>query len=109
MSVPTSRWLIDATLSAYRTSTGSSTVTMWTGFVPLMCSIMADSVVVLPEPVGPVTRIKPRCSSAICRTASGRPTSANVGPPKLRRRRTMLVDPRWWKTFVRNRPTSFTE
>ena len=109
MSVPTSRWLIDATLSAYRTSTGSSTVTMWTAFVSLMCSIMAESVVVFPEPVGPVTSTSPRCSSAICRTASGSPTSSNVGPPKLRRRRTMLVEPRWWKTLVRNRPTSFTE
>jgi hypothetical protein len=37
-----------------------------------MCSIIAASVVDLPEPVVPVTRIRPRCSLAIDSTTFGR-------------------------------------
>jgi hypothetical protein len=64
VSLPISRWLIDAIASRWSTSIGSSIVTMWTGFVSLMWPIIAARVVVLPDPVGPVTRINPRCSSA---------------------------------------------
>ena len=57
-------------------------VTMWTGLGLLMWSIMAASVVVLPEPVGPVTSTRPRGSSAI---SGPRPAARppRTGPPKL--------------------------
>ena len=51
---------------------GSSIVTMWHSRVRLMWSIIAASVVVFPQPVGPVTSTRPRDSSASRRTASGR-------------------------------------
>ena len=44
----------------------------------LMWSTMAASVVVFPEPVGPVTSTKPRCSSANLVTTGGRPSSVAV-------------------------------
>ena len=70
---------------------------------------MAARVVVLPEPVGPVTRINPRCSSASLRTASGSPISWNEGPPNRSFRRTIEIEPRCRKTFARKRPTFATE
>ena len=44
---------------------------MWQRRDALMWPIIAAHVVVLPDPVGPVTRTSPRCSSAILRTAGG--------------------------------------
>src|SRR5207247_2383382 len=70
---------------------------------------MAARVVVLPEPVGPVTRINPRCSSASLRTASGSPISWNEGPPNRSFRRTIEIEPRCRNTFARKRPTFATE
>ena len=64
VSKPTSRWSTAANSSRWRYSIGSSMVTMWQGLVRLMWSIIVASVVVLPEPVGPVTSTRPRCSSA---------------------------------------------
>ena len=58
-------------------SIGSSTVTMWSARVRLTRSISAASVVDLPEPVGPVTRTRPRGSWAKCATLSGTPSSAS--------------------------------
>ena len=46
-----------------------------------MWSIIAASVVVLPEPVGPVTSTSPRFSSARRRTTGGRPSSSIGGMP----------------------------
>ena len=43
---------------------GSSIVTMWTSRLLLTWSTMPASVVVLPEPVGPVTSTRPRGSIA---------------------------------------------
>ena len=63
MSRPISRWLMIDFLSLCRTSIGSSMVTMWRRIVRLMWSIIAASVVVLPEPVVPVTSTRPRGSS----------------------------------------------
>src|SRR3954466_11565588 len=70
---------------------------------------MAARVVVLPDPVGPVTRISPRCSSASVRTTSGSPISSNDGPPKRSFRSTIDTEPRCRKTFARKRPTLATE
>ena len=78
VSDPTSRWLMTERLSACRNSIGSSMVTMWRAAVVLTWSTMAASVVDFPEPVVPVTSTIPRGSSAMSRTASGRPSSAIV-------------------------------
>jgi hypothetical protein len=58
---------------------GSSMVITLAERVWLMWSIMAASVVVLPDPVGPVTRIMPRGSSARRVTIGGRPNDYVVG------------------------------
>ena len=49
---------------------------MWTGRVALMWSIIAASVVDLPEPVGPVTSTRPRGRSARNLHTFGRPSSS---------------------------------
>ena len=55
---------------------GSSIVMMWLSRVALMVSSIEASVVVFPEPVGPVTRMRPRGVSRSERTAGGRPISS---------------------------------
>ena len=62
---------------------GSSTVTMWTSLLLLMWSTMPDSVVVLPEPVGPVTSTSPRGSMARLASTGGRPSSPSGVAPTL--------------------------
>ena len=64
VSMPTSRWLITERRSRWTNSIGSSIVTMCAARVELMWSIIAASVVDLPEPVVPVTQHDPRSSSA---------------------------------------------
>ena len=59
-SGPISRWLTMQRLCRWRNSIGSSMVMMWSSRVRLISSITAASVVDLPEPVGPVTRTRPR-------------------------------------------------
>ena len=68
---------------------------------------MAARVVVFPDPVGPVTRTSPRCSSASCRTTGGNPSSSNEGLPIRTSRSTRLTDPRCRNTFTRKRATPF--
>ena len=58
-------------LSRCKNSIGSSMVIMCSAFVELMRSIIAASVVDLPEPVTPVTRIKPRGMSQTFRSGRG--------------------------------------
>ena len=55
------------------TRSGSSMVMMWPRAGLVDESSMQASVVVLPEPVGPVTRTRPRGRSSSSRTAGGRP------------------------------------
>jgi hypothetical protein len=104
-STPTSRWLTAAIRSGCRTSIGSSIVTMWQGRVALIRSIIADSVVVFPEPVGPVTRTSPRGRSARSSTINGSPSSSAEGEPMRTSRMTRLIEPRCRNTFTRKRPT----
>src|SRR3954468_13302767 len=59
-SEPISRWLTMHFLCEWRNSIGSSTVMMCSSRDSLIASIMAASEVDLPEPVGPVTRTRPR-------------------------------------------------
>ena len=108
VSTPTSRWLTVASRSGCRTSMGSSMVRMCTGLVALMWSIIAARVVVLPEPVGPVTRIRPRGSSDSWRTTGGRPSSSNEGLPDADEPADEGVMPRWRKALTRNRPRPST-
>ena len=64
--------------SLCRYSIGSSIVTMCRALVSLMWSMIAASVVDLPEPVVPVSRIRPRSSSAISPITGGSPSSSIV-------------------------------
>src|SRR5579871_2917729 len=65
-------------LSRWRNSIGSSMVMRWSARLALMRSIIAASVVDLPEPVVPVTRTRPRCSSQILLMTLGRLSSSTV-------------------------------
>ena len=60
MSEPSSRWLTTQFLCVCRNSIGSSIVRMCSCLVMLIRSIIVASVVDFPEPVGPVTRMRPR-------------------------------------------------
>src|SRR5215203_3363836 len=76
VSCPTSRWLTIELRSGCRNSIGSSIVTMCLCIVRFMWSIIAASVVDLPEPVVPVSRTIPRSSSASCRMTGGSESSS---------------------------------
>ena len=75
---PISRWLIRQFLRMCTNSIGSSMVRMWPFSRVLMSSIIAASVVDLPEPVLPVTRIRPLLTLHRLRTASGSFSSSAV-------------------------------
>ncbi len=88
---------------------GSSTVTMWTSLLRLMWSTMPDRVVVLPEPVGPVTSTRPRGSIARLASTAGSPSSCSGVAPTLTWRNTRPAEPRLRKALTRNRPTPVRE
>ena len=75
----TSRWEMMLFLSLYRNSIGSSMVTMFDEVCSLIWSIMEARVVDLPEPVVPVTRIRPRLRRERSRMTSGRPSCSKAG------------------------------
>ena len=77
-SAPISRWLTMQLLCRCRNSIGSSIVMMWSFRVRLISSIIAASVVDLPEPVGPVTRTRPRGFFVSSMRLAGRPSSSSV-------------------------------
>ena len=105
----TSRWLIIDSASRCMTSIGSSMVTMWHSRWVLMWSTIPARVVVLPEPVGPVTSTRPRGSSASELITAGTPRSASGIAPTETRRNTRPTDPRAWKALTRKRPSPDTE
>ena len=76
-------------------SIGSSTVMMWRSRCWLMWSIIEASVVLLPLPVVPVTRTRPRCSSAMRSTTGGRLSSRIVRTRGGITRSAMPTSPRW--------------
>jgi hypothetical protein len=88
---------------------GSSMVMMWHSRVVLMWSIMAARVVVFPDPVGPVTRTRPRCSRARRPTTSGTPSSPKLAAEVRTSRKTRATEPRCRKALARNRPMPGTE
>ena len=71
VSVPTSRWFTIESLCGCRYSIGSSIVMMWQRCSLLILSIIAASVVLLPEPVGPVTSTSPLGFCASSATIGG--------------------------------------
>ncbi len=87
-------------------STGSSIVMMWKARVRLIQSMSAASVVDLPEPVGPVTRMSPRGSRATFATTGGRPSSSTVRTFGGIIRRTAPEPCSCRKTLTRKRATS---
>ncbi len=90
--------------STWRISIGSSIVTMCWFRERLILSTIAASVVDLPEPVAPVTRIRPRCSSASFSTPIGRPSFSNDGTSNGTWRKANEMAPRWRNPLTRKRP-----
>ena len=80
-------------------------VTMCLGIVWLTKLIMEASVVDLPLPVVPVTRIMPRSSRASVPMTSGKPRSSNLGTPNGMQRMTIETEPRCLNALTRKRPT----
>jgi hypothetical protein len=95
VSVPISRWFTMARRSSNTNSIGSSMVTMFTARVRLTWSIIAAAVVVLPDPVGPVTSTRPLTSLARTSTTGGTPSWSKPGTSDGTLRRTMAIVPRW--------------
>jgi hypothetical protein len=71
--------------------------------VRLIWSIMAASVVDLPDPVVPVRRMMPRSSSARREMTAGRPRSSTVRISNGMARMTSETEPRWRKALTRKR------
>ncbi len=78
-SLPSSRWQNVLVLCGWTNSMGSSSVTMWPGSFSLNSLSSAASVVVLPEPVAPVTRMRPVFSAVILSKMGGRLSASTVG------------------------------
>ena len=70
-------------------SIGSSSVTMWISFCWFSSLSIAASVVVLPEPVAPVTKMSPVFSLIISRKTGCSPSLSMVGITELSFRMTM--------------------
>ena len=102
VSMPTSRWLMIELRSGCRNSIGSSIVTMCLCIVRFMWSIIAASVVDLPEPVVPVSRMIPRSSSASCGDGGRLSSSTDLMLTGIARM-TSEMEPRWRKALTRKR------
>ena len=81
-------------------------VRMCSARVSLIRSMIAASVVDLPDPVGPVTSTMPLFRAAVSDTALGRLSSAIVGMVGAMTRITIAKVPRWRKTLTRKRARS---
>ena len=78
-------------------------VRMWHGRRRLTRSTIAAQVVLLPDPVGPVTMTRPRRTSDQPVTVSGSPSWSACGAEGTARK-TNDADPRWEKAETRKRP-----
>ena len=94
--------------SVCRYSIGSSIVTMCRDLLTLTWSIIAASVVDLPEPVVPVRRISPRSSSAISVITGGRPSWSTVRTSNGITRATIEIEPCWRKALTLKRASCGT-
>ena len=108
VSVPISRWLTTQLLCWCRNSIGSSSVMMCSWRSVLILSIIAASVVDLPEPVGPVTSTRPRGLLHSSSITGGRPSSSNVRILNGMVRKTAPTAPFCMKTLARKRHRFFT-
>ena len=97
-SAPISRWLTMHFLWRCRNSIGSSIVRMCSSRSLLIMSSIAASVVVLPEPVGPVTRTKPRGLRVNSSRTGGSPSASRLWISCGMWRKAALIAPRWKKT-----------
>ncbi len=104
-SRPTSRWLTTDFLLLNRNSIGSSMVRMWPVACWLRHSSIEASVVLLPVPVAPTIRIRPRFSSTSVDSIGGRPSESSAGMSKGMQRNTAAIVPRWRKADMRKLPT----
>ena len=102
---PISRWLMRQFLRGCTNSIGSSMVRMWPFSRVLMSSIMAASVVDLPEPVLPVTSIRPLLTLQRLRTASGSFSSSAVRALEGMTRKTPPMPFNCRMTLTRKRAT----
>ena len=98
-------------LSTLHTIDAAETVGRMIEFFPpekqeVIRSIMAASVVVFPEPVAPVTRIRPRCSFASFCTPGGRFSCSKVGTVFGMTRNAKEIAPRWRYALTRKRGRS---
>ncbi len=109
LSRPISRWETADVLWWCTYSTGSSMVRMCAALVSLILSMMDANVVDLPDPVGPVTKTKPRGCSETHVAAAGRPRSSKFGILAGITRRASAVCPRCVKILPRIRARSSHE
>ena len=93
--------MITELLSECTNSIGSSIVTMCLLVVSFMWSIIAASVVDLPEPVVPVSSTIPRSSSASSFTTGGSDSSSIVEILCGIARQASEITPRWRKALMR--------
>ena len=100
---PTSRWLTRQFFRGWMNSIGSSIVRMWPFSRTLRSSIIAASVVDLPEPVLPVTRMRPLLTLHRLRTASGILSWSRVIACDGIALNTAPMPSRWRRTFTRKR------
>ena len=105
VSRPTSRWLTTDFLLLNRNSIGSSIVRMCPAICLLRCSSIDASVVLLPVPVAPTIRIRPRFSSTIVLRISGTLRLSSVGMSNGMQRNTAAIVPRCLKPDRRKLPT----
>ncbi len=108
VSAPTSRWFTMQRLCGWRYSIGSSTVMMWSRSSVLILSMIEARVVLLPEPVGPVTSTRPRGRVASSATTGGSPSSSKVRILNGIERNAPDTAPRWTKMLARNRAKDLT-
>ncbi len=78
---------------------------MWSLRSSLIMSTIEARVVDLPEPVGPVTRTKPRGLRVKSESTAGSPSDSRLSISFGIRRKAALTEPRWKKTLTRKRAT----
>ncbi len=108
VSAPTSRWLTTQFLCGCRYSIGSSMVTMCSWRSVLILSMIDASVVLFPEPVGPVTSTRPRGFFDSSEMMGGSPSSWKVRILKGMVRKAAATAPRCTKMLARKRESPFT-
>ncbi len=109
VSTPTSRCVTSDFCETCTYSTGSSTVMMCPAEVRLRWSIIAASVVDLPEPVPPTTSTRPRLAMTTSFSTSGSLSFSKFGISPAMVRMTMLTACCCTKTLTRKRDTPGSE